>query len=210
MIVALSGLISCGKDTVSNYLVKQHGYTKLSWASSVKDAVASIFGWDRDLLEGDTAESRQWRERVDCWWAERLDIPNFSPRYALQRIATDLFRDRFHSDIWIASLEYKLYKLSKDTSHIVISDTRFVNELDAVRKLGGITVRVVRSPEPEWVNDYMQHGLTSEWEFKYPAVHVSEYSSIGYNYDYVVNNDSTVDSLYQQINDLLECHRFSR
>lgn len=198
MIIGISGLIGSGKDTVAQYLVDQHGYTRHSWASSVKDAVANIFGWDRALLEGDTAESRVWRERVDRWWSHRLEIPNFSPRYALQYVATDLFREKLHQDIWIASVEYKLVSSRGD---VVISDCRFQNELDTIRRLGGVCIRVVRGSDPPWVE--LARNDFNKFREAYPQIHPSEYSSVGLYYDYVLDNNGTLEQLYSNINDLL-------
>ena len=108
MIISLSGFIGSGKNTCANYLISKYNYTQLSFASSLKDAVASVFGWDRQLLEGLTDESRAWRDRVDPWWSARLNMPTLTPRWILQRWGTELCRGEFHDDIWIASLEHKL------------------------------------------------------------------------------------------------------
>jgi dephospho-CoA kinase len=67
-IVGFCGLISAGKDTAANYLCDYHGYRRDSFANTLKDAVANVFGWDRILLEGRTTEAREWREQVDTWW----------------------------------------------------------------------------------------------------------------------------------------------
>ena len=67
MIVGICGLIGSGKGTVADILVEQ-GFTKVSFADKLKDGVSTIFGWDRSLLEGDTDESRDWREQADEFW----------------------------------------------------------------------------------------------------------------------------------------------
>ena len=56
MIVGIVGNIGEGKDTVAEYLVKNYDFTKESFASSLKDAVSAVFGWNRFLLEGQTNE----------------------------------------------------------------------------------------------------------------------------------------------------------
>jgi hypothetical protein len=198
MILGIAGLINSGKDTVAQYLVDQHNYTRQSWAGSVKDAVASIFGWDRSLLEGHTEQSRMWRETVDPWWARRLNIPQLSPRYVLRHFATDLLRDNFHQDIWIASLEHKLVSSRGD---VVISDCRFQNELDTIRRLGGVCIRVVRDSDPPWVE--LARNDFNKFREAYPQIHPSEYSSVGLCYDYVLENNGTLEQLYSNINDLL-------
>ena len=80
MIIGVCGFIGCGKDTVADYLVNFHEYRRESFADSLKDSVAAVFGWDKIMLEGRTKESREWREQVDKWWAERLDMPTLTPR----------------------------------------------------------------------------------------------------------------------------------
>ena len=201
--MSISGLIGSGKDTIADYLVNSHGFRRESWAGTLKDAVASVFGWDRVLLEGKTAESRKWREVPDKWWSERLG-EDVTPRRVLQEWGTDVCREHYHDDIWIASLENKLRKTS---DNIVISDSRFPNELESVKRLGGATIRVKRGIDPDWTEEFIKTGRTFEFAKKYPKVHASEFSSINCNYDYVIQNDGTIDELYKKINDLLQYHQ---
>ena len=140
MIIGVTGFIGSGKDTIADYLVTHHGFKRVSFAASLKDAVAAVFGWDRELLEGTTKSSREWREEKDEWWSNRLGM-NITPRWVLQYWGTDVLRNHFHNDIWVASVENKL-RQAKD--NIVITDCRFENEVNAIKNAGGITVRVQR------------------------------------------------------------------
>ena len=178
--------------------------------------MAQVFGWDRVLLEGRTKQSRLWRDQVDTWWATRLNMPNLTPRLMLQLWGTEVCRRGFHDDIWIASLENKLRKI---TDNVVISDCRFPNEIDSIRNSGGIVVRVKRGPDPEWYNDAMQYNrgevANMAWALSRAKldnlnVHASESAWVGTNFDYVLDNNATLDHLYQQINDLLQDHQVSR
>ena len=150
MIIGFVGFIGSGKDTAADYLVNFHEFRRDSFANTLKDAVAAVFGWDRTMLEGRTKMAREWREQVDPWWAERLKMPNLTPRWILQYWGTEVCRKAFHDDIWIASLESKL-RNSKD--NIVISDVRFPNEIKAIHNAGGKVIRIKRGPEPEWYDD---------------------------------------------------------
>jgi len=108
MIIGVCGFIGSGKDTVADYLTNFHGFRRESFANSLKDAVSMVFGWDRTMLEGRTKQAREWREQVDPWWANRLNMPNLTPRWILQYWGTEVCRQGFHDDMWIASLENKL------------------------------------------------------------------------------------------------------
>jgi hypothetical protein len=199
MIVGICGLIGSGKDTVADYLVNFHEFRRESFASTLKDAVSSVFGWDRTMLEGRTKEAREWREEVDQWWAERLDMPTLTPRWVLQYWGTEVCRRGFHDDIWIASLENKL-RNSRD--NIVISDCRFPNEIASIKNAGGKILWVKRGQLPEWfdlaVAANRGENLAIQ-ELKRLKVHASETSWVGTDFDFVIENNKTIDDLYRQV-----------
>ena len=214
MIVGICGFIGSGKDTIADYLVNIHEFRRESFANTLKDAVAQVFGWDRTMLEGRTKQAREWREQVDPWWAERLNMPDLTPRLMLQLWGTEVCRRGFHDDIWIASLENKLRNSNDD---IVISDCRFPNEIKSIKSQGGIVIRVVRGPEPEWYDHAVNYNAGAQrigWAIgkdylTRANVHASEYSWVGTKFDYVLDNNGSMDDLYKQINDLLQDHRAS-
>lgn len=205
MIIGICGLIGSGKDTVADYLVNVHGFRRESFAGTLKDAVAAVFGWDRTMLEGRTKASREWREQIDPWWAERLAIPKLTPRWVLQYWGTEVLRRGFHDDIWIASIENKI-RNSRD--NVVISDCRFLNEIGSIRSLGGIIMRTCRGPEPEWYNFALQQNLHNSEDAKQELinrkVHVSETAWIGTDFDHVLDNNGSMDQLYEQVNDIVK------
>jgi hypothetical protein len=205
MIIGVCGFIGSGKDTVADYLTNFHGFRRESFANSLKDAVAHVFGWDRTMLEGRTKQAREWREQLDLWWSERLGIPELTPRWVLQNWGTEVCRKGFHDDIWIASLENKL-RNSKDD--IVISDCRFPNEIKSIKNAGGIVVRVIRGPEPKWYDAALsankgEQGNTS-WslskkKLEQLKIHASETAWVGTKFDAILDNNHSIDDLYAQV-----------
>jgi hypothetical protein len=103
MLIGLVGLIGSGKDTVAERLVTDHGFKRDSFAKSLKDAVGNIFGWDRLMLEGQTTESRAWREQPDAFWSEKFGRP-ITPRWVLQHFGTEVMRGNMLDSIWVDSL----------------------------------------------------------------------------------------------------------
>jgi hypothetical protein len=209
IIVGVCGFQGSGKDTVADYLVNVHGFRRISFAGTLKDAVSAIFGWDRELLEGRTTESRDWREKVDKWWANKLNMPHLTPRWVLQYWGTEVARKAFHDNIWIHSVEYKLATIS---DNVVISDVRFPNEIKSIKDAGGMVIRTHRGPDPEWYHaaEIVNKGPTKNLSWASNKsfldnykIHVSETSWIGTNFDAILDNDGTIDDLYSQINQLL-------
>ena len=209
MIIGICGLIGAGKDTIADYLVNIHQVRRESFANSLKDAVAHVFNWERELLEGRTKQSREWREQPDPWWSTRLG-QTITPRWVLQYWGTEVCRKSFHDDIWIASLENKIRNSRDD---IVISDCRFPNEIKAIKAAGGIVIRVVRGPEPVWFElaRTVNQGPTrntawrlSKNELEKHNVHASETAWIGTEFDAVIdNNEDGMDNLFQQVKNLV-------
>lgn len=206
MIIGLVGFIGSGKGTVGDIL-EQRGFVKDSFAKPLKDACAVIFGWPREMLEGDTEVSRKWREEPDAFWSEKFN-KEFSPRLALQLMGTEAGRNVFHKDIWVTSLLNRAN--GKD---VVVTDVRFKNEIKFIQDNGGIVIRVKRGPEPEWYeaaesfNMGPKKNMTwalSQAKMATVQIHQSEWDWIGSEFDYVIENDGTINDLGNKVNELLQ------
>jgi hypothetical protein len=107
--------------------------------------------------------------------------------------------------MWVASLENRL---RQSTDDIVITDCRFPNKIKAIRNAGGKVVRIKRGPEPKWFEDArsMNKGPSrnmnwalSKHNIEKLGIHASETAWVGQKFDIVLNNDGTLDELYNQI-----------
>lgn len=202
MIVGLVGFIGSGKGTVGDIL-EQKGFIKDSFAKPLKDACSVIFGWPRELLEGDTALSRKWREEPDTFWSEKFG-KEFSPRLALQLMGTEAGRNVFHTDLWVISLLNRAK--GKD---VVVTDVRFRNEIKYIQDNGGIIVRVKRGLEPYWYSDLSIKNTEYEryMTMQSLGIHQSEWDWVGSEFDYVIENNGTIDDLGNKVNELLQSIR---
>jgi hypothetical protein len=208
MIIGIVGFIGSGKGTAADILVNKHNFHKLSFADTVKDATAAIFGWPRNLLEGDTEESRNWREAKDEWWSERFGY-DISPRLALQMMGTEAGRDVFHSDLWIHSLERKMEMYP----NVVIADVRFPNEIAFIQSKGGFVIRVKRGADPEWYDTALIANQIKDSDERFAArekminqynVHYSEWAWIGSIMEHELYNTGTISSLEGDIIHMLK------
>lgn len=155
---------------------KNYGYVKVSFGNVLKYVVSCIFGWPRNLLEGDTIESR---EKEDKWWSAHLKI-KITPIIAMQKIGTDIFRMYFHPDIWLLILKKQITKYDK----IVVTDIRFLNEYNMIKNMGGTIIKISRSNITKY--SHISENILDSIEFKYN-----------------IDNNETIEELYQKIDNLL-------
>ena len=139
-VIALMGNKGAGKDTVAKYIKKYaKGFKKIyimSFADSLKDATACIFGFDRKMLEGSTPASRAWREQPLMYLSNKMNT-TVTSRWLLQHIGTDILRKHLYDGIWVDSVINKIIKLTvqEKNSLFVITDCRFRNEIKALQNL---------------------------------------------------------------------------
>jgi hypothetical protein len=208
MIVGICGLIGSGKGTVADYLVQEHGFVKLSFADKLKDAVSTMFGWDRKMLEGDTDESRKWREQPDEFWSKETG-KQVTPRLVLQLFGTDCMRNGFYDGVWVSLVKQQIVN-SPDTN-FVIPDTRFQNEIQMVTDVGGQVWWVRRGPKPDWwgtavaINHSGTPTSNHSMRVVFPEVHESEWrwAMPDTYFDEIIENNASVEQLQKQIKNLL-------
>lgn len=155
MLIGLKGYKGVGKDTVADYLVHRHDFTKLAFAAKMKQAVASLL--DISIEEVDEFKNNYGGtlDRVELIISiGAIGERSMGWREFLQRFGTEMGREVFGNDFWVDQLindlpirkEWKTalsYNLVVDGNY-VISDCRFENEAKRVRQLGGYVVEIIR------------------------------------------------------------------
>lgn len=200
MLIGVVGFAGSGKGTIGDILTRDYQFVRLSFADALKDAVSVIFGWDRKMLEGDTKESREWREMVDPWWSDKFGY-NVTPRLMLQKMGTEAGREVFHDEIWI----HTVAKRMNDHEHVVIPDVRFANEIDFIRKSGGFIVQVNRGKNPKWYDVALQANKEKNTDLmvNYP-IHYSEWAWVGHHRDYQIDNNGSIVMLESDVKHMLK------
>ena len=135
-------------------------------------------------------------------------------RNLLQQIGTDAMRNVIHPNIWVNALMNEYNPIDRrtmqdpDYSNVyypdwIITDVRFVNEAEAIQYKGGVIIRVNRN----------RHMLTSEGNIMNPPTllkdvdfgkHTSETALDNYNFDYVIDNNGTLDDLILKVDEILK------
>jgi hypothetical protein len=176
-IIGLTGYKRSGKDTIGNYLVNNYNFTRIAFADTLKEACKIIFGFTDEQVYGDDL-----KEINDEYWQH-------TPRDILQKVGSELFRNRLpeicnniSDDIWIRSVEKKILDLVENGhTKFIITDIRYQNEIDFIKKLNGVLWKVKRP-----VN---LHNDT----------HESESNIDKFIGDYEFINDSTRKKLFKSV-----------
>lgn len=181
MLIGILGFKFSGKDTTADHLVLKYNFKKIAFAQPMKDACKILFNFDDEQLYGQT------KEVVDPRW-------NVSPRIVFQHFGTEMFRKGINEimphikdNFWVSlaiDTYHNIIKKNPD-QNVVISDVRFMNEIDAIHKENGIIIKIIRP------------GILS----------VDTHSSENMEHlhgDYEIINDGTLENLYEKIDIILE------
>jgi hypothetical protein len=189
-LLGVVGFAGCGKSTVQKHLVAQ-GWHPFNFGSALKDVVAKLFDWPRELLEGDTIESREWRETVDPFWNDKLSKTireNFgggdlTPRRAMQILGTDLVRNMLGQQFWCWRLQSAIEKELAQGRDVIVGDVRFDEEIRLIRDMGGKVWRVKRGQDPSPDEISKLHRSETDW--------------MSSELDLTIENDGSVEDLYK-------------
>jgi len=212
MLIGFGYKAGVGKDTSGDYLVKEYGFAKDSFARSLKGMCMELFSLSAEDVSTEAGKSSKLPKSVE--YTAHLDSLVFSrvfgdlrqcgvdlsdmyvesdvsrigrvlstPREILQFIGTDVIRS-YYPDYHLRTL---LARTSPDVN-TAVCDVRFPNEVRAVREAGGILVNVTRPTQTLAAST---------------ASHKSEVALDGFEWDYVVNNDADFSNLYKQLDSLM-------
>ncbi|KTS84454.1 hypothetical protein NS115_03755 [Paenibacillus jamilae] len=183
--IALCGGARSGKDTVAEYLVLNHNFTRFAFGDELKRLYHEIFG---HRVNGKDREGYQWFGQ-----AMRDREPNIWVRKCFEAI--ELEEQRFNRKACQVEVEGKiLFHLPANPLRTVISDLRQPNEYAALREQGYVIVRVDSSPE-----DRIRRAEASGDVFRPEDMqHDTESHYASFIVDYEICNDGSVEQLYEQ------------
>lgn len=156
MIIGLSGYAQVGKDTVANYLVEEHGFVKVSFADPIREALYKL---DPMISIGEFG-SASLVSAVDHMGWEEVKRQSSEARSLLQRLGTEVGRNMFGEDFWVNQALLR----AKEHENVVVADTRFINEAEAIRKTGGQVWRVSKTGHNP-VNGHPSETALDEYPF---------------------------------------------
>jgi len=168
-IIGFSGKAGSGKDTAAKLVteaLEEYGnrVTKLSFADPLKAVCALMFGWDYDRLlndydykEGDTLD--------DGSPDPACEMLGMTRRVVMQKVGTECFREGLHQEAWIIALKLAIQRGEYDEfDYGLLTDCRFINELQFVKDLNGKLILIQRTGERSTLTASTEHKSETEWE----------------------------------------------
>lgn len=188
LLIGMSGYAQSGKDTIGKILADEHGFRRLAFANALR-AVAlgadPIVGLEW-VLPGDPGIGFEWKhlsELVDqLGWEKAKTNPNV--RDFLQKLGTEGCRRNLGDDVWLKPIERAVRE--QPQCHTVLTDVRFKNEAQLIKKLGGVVWRVTR-PGVSSVNGHASERDLDNWVFDHHFI-----------------NDSTIEELARHVTEALD------
>lgn len=138
-LIGFTGLKGSGKDTAGEVFVQQ-GWKKISFAEPLKGMIRLLLAF-RGYNDAATVERMMEGDRKEMTSSAFMGR---SPRHAMQTLGTEWGRDLIHPDLWIDTFNRRAHRMLEAGDGVVVTDVRFPNEVDAIRKLGGRVFRVMR------------------------------------------------------------------
>lgn len=138
-IIALAGRKQSGKTTCSEFIAQQFidNVKIYNFADPLKqDICINILGLTYDQCYG---TDDQKNELVNCSWNDK----QMTAREVMQFVGTNIFRSMQES-VWTNATINKILKEKPNLA--IVADCRFPNEVEAIKNVGGIVIKLTRNP----------------------------------------------------------------
>lgn len=170
-IIGITGKAGSGKDTAARYLreYRPTQFRSIAFADPIRDAMRVIFGWDHSYFE------HPKKNEVD----ERFGI---SPRKAMQTLGTEWGRNFINTDLWLILAGARAEPLLGAGFNVMVTDVRFENEAQWIRKNGGVVWHIDRKVE-DATGGNAGHSSESGVKFVKGDVRINNNETLGYMYD---------------------------
>jgi dephospho-CoA kinase len=181
VLIGICGRKTSGKTTITDYVVDNYEFIERSLAGPLKNALRELLLIDNENLYGSEEKKN---EKLEDWF-------DYTAREFMQHVGTELLREKLAElfpkiGTQIFTHNFELwYKKNKD-NHVIVSDVRFEDDANIIKKLGGYIIKINR---PNLTN------IDS---------HSSEVSVDRVKHDYIIENNGTLEDLYERVDQIMD------
>ena len=163
--IAFGYQMRSGKDTAVEYLIRMYGGERLSFA----EPLYKLMDMTQEFLGFEKKKDRLFLQLIGTEWGRSID-PN----------------------IWINQL---VKKANEATSHVFVSDLRYINEAEALKANGFTIVKVVT----DWENRKSRGAEENAIKHK-SEIEMDNFT----NWDYEIENNGTMAEFHKTVDVLVE------
>lgn len=176
IILGLTGRAGCGKDTVADILVRDHGYKRIAFADPLRAMAYDL----NPIVDWHGRAPVRLQHVVDRegWDIAKRIYPEV--RGILQRVGTDMVRNHVSPTFWV-DRAMEILATAEPDSKWAVTDCRFANEAKAIEDVG-------------WVIEISRPGVTP-----LPGNHASEAGVPGNLISFGLENDGTIEQLAEKV-----------
>lgn len=176
MIIGVVGYARSGKDTVAEYLTKNHEFTRRAFADPMREALVRL----NPRINVGEMVGVYLQDAVNNLGWDVLKEYSEDARRLMQRMGTEVGRQMFGEDVWVN----KAMQGIEPEDNVVFSDVRYGNEADAILRAGGRLWKITR-PGVGPVNEHPSD--------------VALDSAPANLFDLTLINDSTKEDLFHEL-----------
>lgn len=204
MIIGFAGKAASGKTTAARYLMERHDniaivpmavvlreeVEKFIRQVGAEDKVPLVYGNQEDKVRVFYVDEHKARQLCSVWSGfvtmnrdiqDRPGRTAVTVRRILQWWGTE-YRRAEDPDYWTKAWEKKLQEYDLSKTHVLVDDVRFVNELEIIKKNGGVFIRIIR-PGFNGANDHSSENSLDHYDA----------------WDLVINNDGSLEEFLKQV-----------
>lgn len=207
-IIGLTAKAGAGKDISGRLLIEaleEKGYTAtiLSFANPLKQVCALLFNWDYERLLNDT-DYKEGDTLDDGSPDPACQMLGKTRRVVMQEVGTEAMRNGLHRDVWIIAMKLAIARGDYDDYDFgLLTDARFLNELQFVRDLDGTLIQIQRVGGQSTLTEHTQHASETEWE-----TWEGGWDAIIQNYvDPDLDEETNLLALRNKLEDAIEYHK---
>ena len=171
-IIAFTGRKGHGKDSAAAPILEiRHPksvlkvWTQVNFSDAVKQICMRAFGLTTEEVYDPLVKG-----------VKLTAYPYETPRSIMQRVGTDLFRKEW-PNVWVEAWEREAIR----HPHVVVTDLRFLNEFNMIKRRWGVVIRVKRPG----MNDSDEHQSETETE--------------SFDADSTIMNDGSLEDLEKKV-----------
>ena len=142
--IGITGLKQAGKNTIAEIIRENHIRTCriVGFADPLRD-IGKVFNFSEE-------EMFEEKNKINETW-------NMSWRQFAQTVGTDIFRNKFSTEVWLKLANVEILK--HPSKICIFADVRFYNEAQFIKELGGKVIWVNRPNEKQADKHESEKGI---------------------------------------------------